>query len=60
MEITSQQVTLRKLTASEGKIITDVATKTLQTKLLFLGKDDSPDNYIEVGENEINFNKMGE
>ena len=56
MEITSQQVTLRKLTASEGKIITDVATKTLQTKLLYLGKGDSPDNYIEVDENELKNN----
>ncbi len=39
---------IRKLTASEGMVITDVETQTLRAKILFLGVEDSESNYKEV------------
>ncbi len=39
---------IRKLTASEGMVITDIATENLRAKILFLGIEDSESNYKEV------------
>lgn len=44
-------VTLRKLTASEGMVITDVETETMRAPFVYLGKEDSPENYKEIDEN---------
>ena len=54
MELIEKNVTLRELRASEGLFITDKATKTMKAEVLYLGKEDSQDNYIEVEESEIN------
>lgn len=47
----TQTVTLRKLTASEGQIITDIATERMRAKVVWLGKDDCFENYKEIAEN---------
>lgn len=47
---TKETVILRKLEASEGMEITDIATETLRTKLLYLGCEDSSSNYKEIPE----------
>ena len=62
MKLESEQVTLRKLTASEGKIIISKETTTdeetgeekpvVKSKEAYLGKYDSEENYIEVDESE--------
>lgn len=64
MELKEEQVTLRKLTASEGKIIISKETQTdeetgeekpvVKSKEVYLGKFDSEDNYIEIDESEEN------
>ena len=46
-----QTVVLRKLEASEGMVITDKATETMRAKLVYLGVNDSPENYMEINEN---------
>lgn len=61
MKLESEQVTLRKLIASEGKIIisreTQIDEETgeekpiLKSKEVYLGKYDSEENYIEIDEN---------
>lgn len=51
MTATTQTVILRKLTASYGMVITDVATETMRAKSVYLGKEDSEDNYKEIDEN---------
>lgn len=61
MKLESEQVTLRKLIASEGKIIisreTQIDEETgeekpiLKSKKVYLGKYDSEENYIEIDEN---------
>ena len=48
MTTSTQTVILRKLTASEGMAITDKATQTMRAEFVFLGKEDSEDNYIEI------------
>lgn len=62
MELKEEQVTLRKLTASEGKIIISKETKideetgeevpVIKSKKIYLGKHDSEENYIEIDEME--------
>ncbi len=64
MELKEEQVTLRKLTASAGKIIISKETKideetgeevpVVKSKEIYLGKFDSEDNYIEIDEVEEN------
>ena len=64
MKLEEEQVTLRKLTASERKIIiskektTDEETgeekPVVKSKEVYLGKYDSEKNYIEVDESEEN------
>ena len=59
MEIQEKKVTLRKLTASEGKVIISKETQTdengnevplVRAKEVYLGKADSEENYLEVEE----------
>ena len=54
MKLTEQQVTLRKLTPSEGMWLTrtDATTDRVFSKEVFLGINDSPDNWREATEEE--------
>lgn len=54
MKLTEQQVTLRKLTPSEGMWLTrtDATTDRVFSKEVFLGINDSPDNWREATEQE--------
>lgn len=60
MELQETNVLLRKLTADEGKVIISKETQTdengieipiVQAKEIYLGKEDSEENYLEVEEN---------
>ena len=51
MQIETQTVQLRRLTASEGMVITDKATETLRTKEVYLDKNEDENNFIEIDEN---------
>lgn len=42
------EITLRKLTPAEGMVITDKETETLRSAELWLGKEDSEENYLEI------------
>lgn len=62
MELQEKRVTLRKLTASEGKVIISKEMQTdengnevplVRAKEIYLGKGDSKENYLEVKE-EVN------
>lgn len=46
----TQTVILRKLTASEGMVITDIETETMRAKEVWLGKGGSEENYKEIPE----------
>lgn len=48
MTTSTQTVILRKLTASEGMAITDKATQTMRAEFVFLGREDTEDNYMEI------------
>lgn len=50
MNIETQTVQLRKLIASEGKVITDIKTQSLRAKELYLGKNEDEQNFIEIDE----------
>lgn len=61
MELQETNVKLRKLTAEEGKIIVSKEMQkdedgndvpVVKSKEIYLGKEDSEDNYIEVEEGE--------
>ena len=54
MKLTEQQVTLRKLTPKAGMWLTriDATTDRVFTKEVFLGINDSPDNWREATEEE--------
>lgn len=61
MELKETNVKLRKLTADKGKIIVSKETKkdeegkeipVIQAKEIYLGKEDSLDNYLEIEESE--------
>ena len=64
MKLEEEKVTLRKLTASEGKIIISKETQideetgeknpVTKAKKIYLGKNDSEDNYEEIDESEEN------
>lgn len=41
---------LRKLTASEGMVYTDLKTETMRAKFLYLGIGDSEENYKQIPE----------
>lgn len=51
MEIIRNEIVIRKLMPSEGMVITDVATQTMRSKCVYLGSEDSADNYMEIDEN---------
>lgn len=62
MKLESEQVILRKLTPSDGKIIISKETiideetgkekPAVKSKEIYLGKYDSEDNYIEIDDEE--------
>lgn len=61
MELQETNVKLRKLTADENKIIISKQTQkdengidvpVVRAKKIYLGKEDSEENYIEVEESE--------
>lgn len=63
MELQTTNVKLRKLTADEGKIIISKETQqnekgievpVVKAKEIYLGKEDSEDNYVEVDEEGSN------
>lgn len=63
MELKETDVKLRKLTADEGKIIISKETQKdengiempiVKAKEIYLGKEDSEDNYVEIDEEESN------
>ncbi|OJV22858.1 MAG: hypothetical protein BGO30_09290 [Bacteroidetes bacterium 41-46] len=47
---TTQYITV-VLTATEGKTITN-ATHSILAKIIYLGVNDSPDNYFEISDEE--------
>ena len=51
MNIETQTVQLRRLTASEGMVITDLATQTMRAKEIYLGKSEDEHSFIEIDEN---------
>ncbi len=51
MNIETQMVQLRKLTAAAGMVITDKTTQTLRASEIYLGKDEDENNFIEIDEN---------
>lgn len=51
MNIETQTVQLRRLTAAEGMIITDKETQTLRSEEVYLGKDEDEQNFIEIDKN---------
>lgn len=51
MEIKTENVILRKLTASQGMVITDKETQMLRSTVVYLGKDEDETNFIEIDEN---------
>lgn len=46
MKVDTYSIT--RLTAEEGMIITDKATHTVHSTVVYLGEGDSQDNYIEI------------
>lgn len=61
MQLETKSVELRKLIADEGKVIISKETQkdeneidvpVVKAKEIYLGKEDSQDNYIEVEESE--------
>ena len=50
MTTSAKTVVLRKLTASEGMVITDLETETMRAAEVWLGKGDSEENYKEIPE----------
>lgn len=50
MTTETKTVNLRRLTADEGMVITDRQTRTLRVKEIYLGKDESQDNFVEISE----------
>lgn len=48
MITSTETVILRKLTASEGMVITDLETETMRAAEVGLGKGDSEENYKEI------------
>lgn len=46
----TETISLKKLIASDGMLITDADTQTMRAKTIYLGNDDNPDNYVEIPE----------
>ena len=51
MTLETQTVQLRKLTASEGMVITDKETHTLRSTEVYLAKEDAETDFVEIDEN---------
>lgn len=51
MKLIEKQVTLKELRPSQGMILTDKETETMRAEVIYLGKEDSENNYKEI---EIN------
>lgn len=51
MNIETQTVQLRRLTASQGMTLTDRETQTLRAKEIYLGKNEDENKFIEIDEN---------
>ena len=47
-EIAVGDITITILTPDEGMVITDVATDTMRSTEVYLGKEDSADNYKDI------------
>lgn len=43
-----QNENIRELIPSEGMVLTDKLTETIRAEILYLGKEDNPDNYKEI------------
>lgn len=54
MELKTKTVELRILTASKGKVLTDGETFSSVGGDVYLGVNDSPDNWREITEEEYN------
>lgn len=61
MELQEKNVKLRRLTADEGKVIVSKETEkdengndipVIKAKEIYLGKEDSEENYVEIEESE--------
>lgn len=50
MQLESKTVTLRKLTADDGMVLTDKETQTLRAREIYLGKGERKDSFIEIEE----------
>ena len=50
MTYNTQTVNLRELIADEGMVITDKETQTMRAKKVFLGKEESRENFLEISE----------
>lgn len=48
MELIEKQVILKELRPSKGMILTDKETETMRAEILYLGKEDNPENYKEI------------
>lgn len=51
MELIEKQVTLKELRPSQGMILTDKETETMRAEVIYLGKEDSENNYKEIETN---------
>ena len=43
-----QNENIRELIPSDGMVLTDKLTETMRAEILYLGKEDSPENYKEI------------
>lgn len=48
MKIIEKQVILKELRPSQGMILTDKETETMRAEVIYLGKEDSENNYKEI------------
>ena len=51
MELIEKQVILKELRPSKGMILTDKETETMRAEVIYLGKEDSENNYKEIETN---------
>lgn len=51
MKLIEKQVTLKELRPSQGMILTDKETETMRAEVIYLGKEDSENNYKEIETN---------
>ena len=53
MEMQIKEVTLRILTAAEGKVLTNGEAYSSVGGDVYLGAEDSPENWTEIEESEV-------